>query len=291
VETDSRWDEWLTRGRALLGVPPLSRAAKSVRGLEDPKWALGDFLLEVPPHQVERLALQLGQEKTAFRQYREVASNWPPEHRVAASWTSHRELKDHPQRFEVISPGMTVRQAAEAAGKKAIDAKPINRMSIEERASHVIAILMNKKVNDRVLTELAERREPLRIARAARAAADIRSAEYKDALRELHEAQTAKSPELAFIEVVFRLQQSTEYVRAVKAAAMDREAPLPLVPEHRKPDLIRAIENLIEVASEALKALGNEATPQPPEPVKVQPIKSHKVAKLLEPTSVSRSDQ
>ena len=112
------WEELVERGRVLAAAPPLSRGDKARRGPDDPKWGLGDLLLEVPDSAVDRFASDVGEDAAAFRQYRVVAAAWPVQSRVAASWTAHRELKDHPARFELIVPGMTMRQAAEAAGKK-----------------------------------------------------------------------------------------------------------------------------------------------------------------------------
>lgn len=74
-------------------------------------------------------------------------------------------------------------------------------------------------------------------------------------MRSLRQAQAVKSPEVAFLEVVFKLQEAAEYIRAVLAAALDTEASLPLVPEHRKPDLICAIETIVDVGCHALDSL------------------------------------
>lgn len=286
---DANWDRWLERGRALLGAPSLSRKEKAQRGPEDPKWKLGDLLLEIPEHLVDRFALLLGEEKGALHRLREVAQKWPAEQRVCASWSAHRDLKDHPERFSLIRPGMSVREAAEAAGKKPIDAKPRTRMTPEERATEVIALLADKSVNDLVIAELMERKEVRRKLRAARAAADERSAEYKEARRRLHEAQSAKSPDRAFLEVVFRMQETAEYLQAVLDAAMDEEAPL--VPEHRIPDLLASIEKVRAAAHITLSALSKDAERADAVVIDVDVAKRSPMADLLEPTRVSHSDQ
>jgi len=287
---DERWNSWLERGRALLSAPPLSRKDKAERGPEDPKWSLGDLLLEMPEHLVDRFALMLGEEKGTFHRLREVAEKWPAEHRVRASWSAHRDLKDHPERFTLIVPGMSVRAAAVAAGKKPIDAKPRERMTLEERAAEVIALLADKKVNDLVISELTERRETRRKVRAARAAADERSAEYKEALRRLHEAQAAKSPDRAFLEVVFKMQETAEYTRAVVDAATDEEAPL--VPQHRIPDLLASITAVRDAADRAIQALSGKGTDGDAGMViDVEVTNSSPAANLLESTATSNSDQ
>lgn len=245
--------------RELMTAPPLTRAEKSSHGQADPKWALGDLMLEIPEHRMGSYAVDVSTPESELRRYRDVAERWPVEHRVAASWSAHRDLKDLPERFEVIRPGMTVRQAAEAAGKKPIDAKPVNRMSLRERADHVISVLSDKVVNDEVLAILQERKVARRVRRAAQRASDDRSAEYKDALRDLRQAQASKSPETAFLEVVFKIQEAAEYVRAVDAAVSVDDGTPSLVPANRIPDLIVAIDGLSQVVSSALARLSTPA--------------------------------
>jgi hypothetical protein len=176
---------------------------------------------------------------------------------VAASWSAHRDLKDMPNRFELIMPGMTVRQAALAAGKKPIDAKPDERLTVDERAGRVISLLGDKAVNEIVIEQLDQRGAARRMRRAARKANDDRSEEYIDAFRELRLAQSAKSPELAFLEVVFPIQKATEYLRAVLSATIGNDETPSVVSDVRRPDLIFAIEALAGVAQEALKSLGD----------------------------------
>lgn len=291
---ESEWQSWLERGRVLVDAPPLSRADKSKRGPEDAKWALGDLMLEIPDHRVEAYARELGEERAStLRQYREVASRWPRERRVAASWTAHRELKDHPDRFALIVPGMTMRAAAEAAGKRPIDSIPPERMSLDERASHVVTLLMDKSVNDRVQELLEERRAARRLRRAARTASDERSGEYKEAMANLRDAQAAKSPETAFLEVVFQIQKAAEYVRAVRAAAEESDTQNPLVPEHRRPDLIFALEGLALAGQDALGALAvdRSGVGAPDDVIDVVVVERSRTAALLEPDNDPGSDQ
>lgn len=260
---DEDWTRQVELGRGYLAAPQLSRAEKSSNGQSDPKWALGDLLTNVPDHFIGKFASEVGASESELRRYRDVAERWPIECRVAASWSAHRDLKDVADRFEKIRPGMTVREAAEAAGKKPIDAKPMSRMSAEERAEQVIVLLGDKRVNEMVLSLMADRGAVRRQRRAAQLAADERSAEYKDAMKALRQAQTAKSPEVAFLEVIFKIQEAAEYVRAVCAAANDTESPVPLVPPQRKPELVTAIQSLEDIAWEALEALRDHPTSGP----------------------------
>lgn len=285
------WNTWLERGRALLSAPPLNRADKSKRGLEDPKWALGDLVSEIPDHLVDRFSRELtGDEKGLFRQYKAVALAWPANYRTAASWTAHRELKDHPNRFELITPGMTMRAAAIAAGKKPFDLRHPRLEDLDTRAERILSWLTDKALNERVAALLAERRAGRRQRRLVKLADDERSAEYKEALANLRRAQNLKSPETAYLEVVFKLQQSAEYVRAVLAALNDTESLVPLVPEHRRPDLIYAIEALVDVALEALHSLKNDDTRVARTVIDVEESRS-RIPELLESATELHSDQ
>src|SRR4051794_14180036 len=88
------WSAWLETGARLVALPPLRRSEVSTRGPEDRKFAIGDFLLNIPARFVEPLAEALGEDPGQFRSYREVAGKVPAERRVAASWSVHRNLKD-----------------------------------------------------------------------------------------------------------------------------------------------------------------------------------------------------
>ena len=279
------WQDRLQTLRVLLEAPALSRAEKAKSGPSDPKWAVGDLLREVPDHLLGRVASELGVSESELRRYRDVAAAWPPEHRVAASWSAHRDLKDLPvaRRYDAIRPGMTVRQAAEVAGKKPIDAKPVHRMTLEGRADHVVGLLMDKQLNELVIKKLEDRRAVRRTRRAAQMAADERSAEFKEAMRSLRQAQAVKSPEVAFLEVVFKLQEAAEYVRAVLVAALDTEASAPLVPEHRKPDLICAIETLVGVGYDALDTLKSAPRAKGPKGTVIDVDVAKPRPELLEP--------
>src|SRR5664279_3940937 len=93
----AEWGSWLEVGARLLDVPPLRRNETSTRGPQDKKFALGDFLLQVPTRYVDELAAALGEDRGTFRSYRDVAKKVPPERRVAAAWSVHRDLKEKPE--------------------------------------------------------------------------------------------------------------------------------------------------------------------------------------------------
>jgi len=144
-----------------------------------------------------------------------------------------------------------MREAGQAAGKQPLEVKlPRTR---DQRAEYAVSLLSDKATNDRVNELLNERKAVRRMRQAATAAADERSAEYKEALSKLRRAQALKSPETAFLDVVFQIQKSAEFVRAVRAAEKEGG-----VPEHRKPDLLYAIEGLIDAANAARDELERE---------------------------------
>src|SRR5512135_2825019 len=128
------WARWVGEVARLLGVPPLRRGERSSQGPEDPKFKLGDFLKRVPEEYVELLATEHDVDPAQFRVYREVAAKVPPERRVQASWTVHRDLRD---RLDLLRDGLTVRQAAAAAGKRPVDSKADRKLSVEDRAIKV----------------------------------------------------------------------------------------------------------------------------------------------------------
>jgi hypothetical protein len=80
-----------------------------------------------------------------------------------------------------------------------------------------------------------------------------RSAEYREALRELREKTNAKHPERAVYDAIFKLRDAREYVRAVCKASADEHS---FVPEHRKLDVVEAVRDLALGAIEAIEALG-----------------------------------
>jgi hypothetical protein len=257
------WDAWLARGRAILTArPDLRRNEQASRGLENPRWAWGDLLLEVPEALLDLLADDLGPAvssiRSHFRSYREVAAKWPPAQRVAASWTAHRELKDCEARFDFLRPGMTMRDAAAMAGKKPLDAKPIGRLTVGARVDAVFDLLRDglvSKAFERRLRELSEER---RVRHTAQRALRERSAQWHEALRALREAQAKKSLDATCLEVILKVRKAAAYLRAVRQAVADPEG-VPLVPDHLEAEVFQAFDEVAEAAA-ALPALRKDDT-------------------------------
>ena len=149
-----------------MSASRLGRAQRTSLGAEDEKFALGDLLSDVEDDQLEQLADDIGSDLTAagLKSYREVARAWPLDQRVAASWTAHRTLKNLPNRFDVIKPGMTLRQAQRATGKEPADTENPSRWSLERRVMFIITQLQDSAVTTAVREELEGRKK----SRAAR---------------------------------------------------------------------------------------------------------------------------
>jgi hypothetical protein len=250
------WTQLVESGRAIMEAPPrLSRAQRVLLGPEDEKFALGDLLCGVEEGQFGQLADEIGHNLTAanLKSYRDVAQAWPPEQRAAASWTVHRTLKNMPNRFGVIKPGMTLREAQVATGKNPADTEHPSRWSQERRVLFVTTELQDAAISKAVREEL-EGRKSARAAKAAvKMAEEDRSAEYREALRELREARDAKHPERASYEVIFKLRDSREYVRAVGKMSSDDGQ---FLPKHRLPDVVTAIRDLATTALDAIVLTG-----------------------------------
>ena len=246
------WEELVEPGRAILSAPRLGRAERASSGPSDEKFALGDLFLGVEDEQLEWLAGRLGHNLTGagLRSYREVAAAWPPEKRVAASWTTHRTLKNAPDRFDVIKPGMTLRQAQQAIGKQPADTEHPSRWSLDRKVPFIVTQLMDATTNKAVRDDLDGKKG----ARAARAAAKMvdeeRSAEYREALRELREARDAKSAERMLYEVIFKLREFREYLRAIGKASGDE---MSFLRADRRPDVVAVVQDLALTAVEVLR--------------------------------------
>ena len=82
------------------GGAPARPGWRVTQGPLDEKFALGDFR-DVEDDQLDGLAGEIGYNLNAanLKSYREVARAWPPDKRVAASWTVHRTLKSQGRSF------------------------------------------------------------------------------------------------------------------------------------------------------------------------------------------------
>ena len=135
-------------GRSIMAAPRLSRAEQVTRGPEDFKFTLGDLLAngdDLDDERLNELAEQIGFNLTGqnLKSYREVARAWPPEQRVAASWTVHRTLKKMPDRFERIEPSMTLREAQVVTGKTPADTEHPSRWDSQRRVEFLITQLQD----------------------------------------------------------------------------------------------------------------------------------------------------
>ena len=132
-------------------------------------WRWGDLVARVmPPHSPDRGHLvgwaeeigwfDTGRTLPTLLSLRTVALAWPPDKRLAeVSFTVHAELAAMPNRFELIRPGLTKRQARVLAGKKPEIA------SKEQRGEVVAGLLSNREV----LAQLAESPEFAKVLRQA----------------------------------------------------------------------------------------------------------------------------
>lgn len=68
-----------------------------------------------------------------------------------------------------------------------------------------------------------------------------RSAEYREALRELRDAREAKSPERAIYDMIFKLRDAREYVRAVGKVSDDE---MSFLHTDRRPEIVAAMRDL-----------------------------------------------
>jgi hypothetical protein len=241
-------------GRAILGAPRLSRAERVTRASEDEKFLLGDLIGEVPDDDLEQLAKELGHNLTPhnLKSYRDVAKVWPPENRVAASWTVHRTLKGEARRFEIIQPGMTLREAQIAIGKNPADTEHPSRWPMDRRVPFLISQLQDDKTNHAVRAHLDDQKKARQVRATANAVTDDLRANFRDAQRQLRELRDAKSPETAAYEALFELRKHVEYLRAVGKACTEEDS---FIPKSRRPDIVSVIRDTTVLAVEVLAAL------------------------------------
>src|SRR5579884_3416577 len=221
----TEWSTLVESGRDIMAA---SRLAGDDDKKADEKFPLGDLLIEagdLDDEELKSLAKEIGYRLTGGRlkSYREVARAWPPETRVDAFWTTHRTLAKLENRFELIKPGMTLRQAQEAAGKRTSDVKHPSRWPFDERVDFLITQLQDNATNEAVRERVEGRKKARATRTAARAVQEERSAEYREALRELREANNAKHPERAVLDAIFKLRDAREYVRAVGKASTEEQ--------------------------------------------------------------------
>jgi hypothetical protein len=119
----------------------------------------------------------------------------------------------------------------------------------------VVTWLLEPEVEHEVSEQLQERRKARRARAAVRMAGEERSAEAREALRELRDLHEAKSPERAGLEAVAKLRLSVDHVRAIEVASASAEA---FLPAHRIPDLVRALRDLGWIAVHTIAAISDD---------------------------------
>ena len=237
------WDQWLQEGARLLAAPRLRRSEQITRGPHDPKFALGDMLVEVPLDYLEPLAAGLGADKTQLRIYREVAAKIPPHSRVATSWTVHRDLRDAPQ---LLRSGLTVRKAAQLLGKAPIDSRSDKRLTVAEKAAKVRSFLADPAVYAVIESEMANSRQERRDRSKAKVVHAELTAKVKAAEAWRQQERNAKSGAEATAKILIDLLQAAQLVHAV-GESLDYLA---------EPE--RVLEALTDLAAETSRALMRE---------------------------------
>ncbi|WP_433055069.1 hypothetical protein [Dactylosporangium sp. CS-033363] len=220
--SSDQWVERVQEAARILALPVLKRSERSTQGPHDPKFLLGDFLTSIPSYLIEKLAVELGHDAAQFRVYEEVARKLPPARRVEASWTVHRDLRDRP---ELLRNGLTVRQAAEIAGKKAFDSKADQRLTVAERAAKVRRFLADPEVYAVIDGELAQSRAERQLrsrVRLVHAELGKRERELEAELRSLREA---KSPFEATVKAELDLNRAAQLVHAIGVTLDDLPEP------------------------------------------------------------------
>lgn len=241
-----------------MAAPRLGRTEQVTRGPEDFKFGLGDLLAgddDLDNEAFEWLAREIGHNLTSanLKSYREVARAWPREKRIAASWTVHRTLKNADNRFELVQPGMKLREAQVATGKTPADTEHPSRWDFDRRVEFVIIQLQDTDTAKAVREKVDGRKHARAVRAASRAVEEELSAEYREALREFREARDAKSPERAVYDAIFKMRDAREYVRAVAKASMGEDS---FIPDNRKTEVIAAVRDLALGSIEGLVALG-----------------------------------
>ena len=207
---DTPLEGWTEGVRSAMSAPPLSRSEKSRPGA-DPKWAIGDALLAVPEAHRDRVADDAGLDKAIARSYWRTAEAWPASTRtVSASWTVHRELAALPHRFEVISAGMTIRDAQEVRTGKRPDRRAQHNLDDDDVIDEVVRLMLSPRSKDivpQILDRLNASKEGRRAAHDRRSGAALRrlAEEIRLVQKELKRLRGEKSPALRFMESRRRL--------------------------------------------------------------------------------------
>jgi hypothetical protein len=201
-------------------------------------WRWGDLVARVmPPHSPDRGRLvewaeeigwlDTGRTLPTLLSLRTVALAWPPDKRLAdVSFTVHAELAAMPNRFELIRPGLTKRQARVLAGKKP-------EIASKEQRGEVVAGLLTEK---EVLAELAENPE---FAKALRQAS-VNVAERLEA--DADASRRERAPGLHRADEAYSVFAHLARARREIVAAVHRFAEIDARQGHRAEALRRATQ-------------------------------------------------
>ena len=142
--TKKKWSELVLRGRAAV----LDGSANA--------WTIGDLALEVAPiggtdalAELEMWAGEIRWSKSfaTLDAHRKTAAAWPPEEREhRTSFDVHRVLGGHKDRFALIKPDMTVREARTIMGWK-------TRQQYRASSTRIIRSLRDPETAQRVLAD------------------------------------------------------------------------------------------------------------------------------------------
>jgi hypothetical protein len=250
--------------------PGTARWAELVRGAIDREasrnWYLGDAALEIAPmaagsdtqvsdqpyHNGASAALrqyadEIGAEYNTLLAYRRVAAAWPDANRLAStSWKVHQILASRP---ELIQPGMTISEAAKAAGQRNVgrtgpQSPPEDRaaaaadyladpevarqamaaMDPQARAGLARDILADPDAADQVMTDPDTREEAFRAAMRVHERENLnrprpasRPRDLRDDLDEHHQT------ELAWADVQDALAREARHLQRSELLRRDKE--------------------------------------------------------------------
>lgn len=211
---------WAERVRAALRAPSLARSEKSKPGA-DPKWAVGDALLDVPEEHRDAVATAAGLNQNDARSYWRTSEAWPRHTRtVPASWTVYRELNRLENRFTLIYPGMKVRDAHRAKTGNEMDRRATRKLGDDDVIDELVRLMLSprsKAIVPLILERLNASKEGRKAARDRRSGAALRRLDDEIRLlqKEIKRRRTEKSPGLRFMEVRRRLLDTEVNVEEV----------------------------------------------------------------------------
>lgn len=210
-------------------------------------WRWADLVARVmPPGSADRDVLvswaeeigwlETGRTVATLLSFRTVALAWPPERRCdGASFTAHSELAAEPNRFELIRPGLTKRQARVLAGKKP-------EIGSKEARGQVVADLLSDPA---VLRELAGNPEYAQALRLA-------SVEVSDRMFDTaRENRSERAPDLHRADEAYSILAHLARARREVVSAVQRASDVDL----REGHVLEARRRAIQVRDAAELAL------------------------------------